>query len=77
MRRGIIRAKNTDLSSYEVPEERQMGQPQYYGDGVVKLPTLRFYSFGVDIQKMKRLVDKLSEVVEAHAKLGAKIITWS
>jgi hypothetical protein len=75
-RRAVIRGRNLSLVPFERLEEEVCGVPRTEDDGTVTMRPVRFITFGLDVEGIRRRVEQFATFVEAVAARGGTTIHW-
>ncbi len=77
-RRAIIRAQSRkSLEKFVRPEEKTFGKPREISPGVIDMKPLRFFHFGLPLEKLQRYIKTFAEFVIEVSRRGATKIFWS
>jgi hypothetical protein len=76
-RRGLLRARNTDLGHLVEEEETTYGRPCADENGAIQLRPLRSHTRGLSLEDLDRRLNDFSAFVEGAAEAGATQIFWS
>jgi hypothetical protein len=75
-RRGLLRARNSDLVPLERSSHCEYGSPRRADDGTIELRPLRMTSGGVDAHGLRLRIELFARLVQRATEIGAPGITW-
>jgi hypothetical protein len=76
-KRGLLRARNTDLGHLLEEDEIGYGRPCADGEGAIELRPVRRHLRGLSREDLIRRIDDFGTFVQRAAAAGATTIFWS